>query len=109
VIGQNGYVGSATYWQYAQEAAVYDPSDIVIASNISDFPATALFRFNDNVGSEQYWWLGQLANGSEIAVGSYVMRIAAIIPFGNPAHSSGWDVWSVPFSVVPKPDDDDDD
>jgi hypothetical protein len=99
-------VGSATYWPYAQDVVVYDPDDTAIASNTSSFPTSALFRFNDYVGSEQYWWLGQLANGSQIGVGEYVMRVGALRPFGNPAHSDGWDAWSVAFGVVPVPEGD---
>jgi len=65
VPGQNGYIGSATYWRGSQtmwfDPAVDDKNDVLA------FPATDLNRQILHV----YIWLGKLANGTQIAPGNY--------------------------------------
>ncbi|KAH8883035.1 serine endopeptidase [Thozetella sp. PMI_491] len=100
VVGANGYVGSATYWAYSASSLVYDPAVAAYASNTTAFPITGLYRSSVNVVDQTYWWLGGLADGSQIKPGKYIMRVAALIPFGNPAKSNGWNAWTVPFTVA---------
>ena len=72
-----------------------------------------------------YWWLGRLANGTDIAPGKYKyvfilslclksvvilgqransrltsMRIAVLAPFGNPHASDNWDRIKTPMIEV---------
>lgn len=47
-----------------------------------------------------YWWLGPLANGTDIAPGKYTMRVAALLPFGDRAKSNGWSTWTQTFTVL---------
>ncbi|KAK0620517.1 subtilase [Immersiella caudata] len=101
--GQNGYVGSATYWPARDHEEKFDPAtDDANAT----FPFPDFFQYRNAPGLfhgdfSEYWWFGKLANGSQIAVGNYTMRYAALVPFGDPARSEDWDkrVWS--FEVVP--------
>lgn len=49
----------------------------------------------------QAWWLGKLADGTMIKPGRYSMRVAALLPFGNPYASDNWRVFKTPvFQVV---------
>lgn len=70
VAGEKGYVGSATYWEFSGEVAIYDASVYPNASIA--FPLTDLPRSTVDVEDEQYWWLGGFANGSQIQPGYYV-------------------------------------
>ncbi|KAH8900337.1 subtilisin-like protein [Thozetella sp. PMI_491] len=95
VPGQNGYIGAATFdelvfWQ----SSFGDASDPVAA-----FPAT-LFRNGLAFPEMAFAWLGQLANGSQIASGNYMMRFAALRPFGTPSHGDNWDVWRTPVITI---------
>ncbi|KAH8883531.1 putative minor extracellular protease vpr [Thozetella sp. PMI_491] len=110
MVGQNKYVGSATYWHFSQFAYYYDPDAILIASNISAFPLTGVSRgyalspfihTNTPPDVRQWWWLGSLADGTVIPAGKYVMRVAALRPFGDRTRSSDWDVWTQSFAVSP--------
>ena len=74
VIGQNGYVGSATSYAKASEQDWFDP-DTDDEDNLVTFPQKDLFR----QGSYQYWWLGKFTNGSHIAPGTYKYDTLLII------------------------------
>ncbi|KAL2209685.1 hypothetical protein CC79DRAFT_687361 [Sarocladium strictum] len=95
VEGENGYVGSVTYWRGSGSGWAFagdGDRDDVIAFPVRGVPRYA-FQF-DNRGA--YWWMGKLANGSYIEPGNYTMRFAALIPFGNPKNSDNWDIWDTP-------------
>ncbi|KAL8291215.1 hypothetical protein RB597_005467 [Gaeumannomyces tritici] len=101
VVGQNGYVGSATYSTYASSRATFDPATMD-KDRVLPFPATLLERTTSwsQVG-RRFWWLGRLANGSDVAPGRYRMRFAALAPNADPARPESWTVWKTPeISVV---------
>ncbi|TDZ30430.1 Minor extracellular protease vpr [Colletotrichum spinosum] len=101
VVGQAGFVGAATSWSKASgknyiDPGVDDPTDLITLP-MRDVP-------RDIVGlyGIELWWLGRLANGTQIAPGKYKMRVAALVPFGNPEASDNWDVFETPaFEVLP--------
>ncbi|KAM6509815.1 hypothetical protein FALCPG4_017457 [Fusarium falciforme] len=104
VIGKAGYVGSATSWaklsgkQYFNASS--DDANDLIALPLRDLSRDIVGR----LGTE-LWWLGRLANGSQIAEGRYKMRFAALKPFADPQASEGWDVFKTPaFDVLPLED-----
>ena len=50
---------------------------------------------NDYTG-RPYAWQGEMADGSFIKPGTYVVRIAALRPFGDPTVQEVWDVFNAP-------------
>lgn len=70
VIGEKGYVGSVTYWEYSGEVTIYDASED--PNTTVAFPLTDLPRSVVDADDEAYWWFGGLANGSQIQPGNYV-------------------------------------
>jgi hypothetical protein len=71
VVGQSGYIGSATYSIYSGSAWAFDPS-VMDREAVNKFPEHNLFRNTDWSWYEHsFWWLGKLANGSYIAPGDY--------------------------------------
>jgi hypothetical protein len=71
VVGEAGYVGSATYFLDSGSAWAFDPS-YMDKENVVSFPLTDLFRTSTlNYQSQAFWWFGKLANGSYIAPGNY--------------------------------------
>lgn len=100
VVGQAGYVGSATSWSQAGQKAVFDPS-VDNADDLLALPLRDLHRdLSGSLGTE-LWWFGRLANGTQISPGKYKMRFAALVPFGNPKSSDNWDVFPTPeFKVL---------
>ncbi|KAI8654133.1 hypothetical protein LRP88_01834 [Fusarium phalaenopsidis] len=104
VIGKAGYVGSATSWaklsgkQYFNASS--DDANDLIALPLQDLSRDIVGR----LGTE-LWWLGRLANGTQIVEGRYKMRFAALKPFADPQASEGWDVFKTPaFDVLPLED-----
>lgn len=98
VVGLKGYVGSATYWLYSGDVYLYDTSlypNYTVAFPISDEPRSSV-----DEEDTQFWWLGGLANGSQIATGSFVFRFAALVPFGDPHRSDGWSTFTSSFTVL---------
>lgn len=70
VVGEKGYVGSVTYWEYSGVVTIYDPSadpDTTVAFPLTDLPRSVV-----DADDEQYWWFGGLADGSQIQLGDYV-------------------------------------
>ncbi|KAL8383440.1 hypothetical protein RB595_010573 [Gaeumannomyces hyphopodioides] len=101
VAGRNGYVGSATYSTYASSQTTFDPATMD-KDRVLPFPVTLLERTTSwsQVG-KRFWWLGRLANGSDVAPGRYRMRFAALAPSADPARPESWTVWKTPeISVV---------
>ncbi|KAL8294686.1 hypothetical protein RB597_007713 [Gaeumannomyces tritici] len=97
VAGQAKFVGSATSFDYrtSPPGNVIDP-DQVDVNNTWAFPVHNLPRDVPFQGI----WLGKLADGSRIRPGRYAMRIAALLPFGNPRASDNWHVWTTPIIEV---------
>ena len=63
--GENGFIGSATFWRYSQrtwfDPATEDVNDVIA------MPDEYLNRQFLHV----YMWFGKLANGTQIAPGNY--------------------------------------
>lgn len=99
VVGENGYVGTATGWAGASSVLVFDPA-IHDADDTFSFPVQNTFRNVD--APTRYYWFGKLGNGTQIADGRYVMRFAALKPFGhnNPSASDNWEVYKTPTITV---------
>ncbi|KAH7157522.1 peptidase S8/S53 domain-containing protein [Dactylonectria estremocensis] len=100
-VGKAGYVGAATSWAKLSGKqffnATVDDADEVITMPMTDVPRSIVGVFGTEL-----WWLGRLANGTQIAPGKYNMRFAALKPFGNPRSSDHWDVFDTPsFEVLP--------
>ncbi|RMJ15865.1 hypothetical protein CDV36_004442 [Fusarium kuroshium] len=104
VIGKAGYVGSATSWSKIGDKQYFNASsdDVndLIALPLKDLSRDIVGRFGTEL-----WWLGRLANGSQIAEGRYNMRFAVLKPFADPQDSKGWDVFKTPaIDVLPLED-----
>lgn len=95
VPGANKFVGAATSVQQQTLAdfPIVTPAD---ANNTWAYPAENLPRDVPVQG----WWLGKLADGTQIKPGRYVMRIAALMPFGNPRAADNWHTWLSPIVTV---------
>ncbi|KAI1372322.1 serine endopeptidase [Hypoxylon crocopeplum] len=100
VVGENGYIGSVAYWGNSDTYYYFDPKTDDENFTIS-FPLIEVSRMPLDVVTEEFWWLGKLANGSKIEVGDYIMRFAILAPFGNPHASDNWDIFTHNFSVLP--------
>ncbi|CAK7224769.1 hypothetical protein SCUCBS95973_005629 [Sporothrix curviconia] len=98
VVGQDGYVGSVAYFAESGEVAYFDPAFNNVSDTIS-FPLSDIYRSSVDVYDTEYWWLGGLANGSQIANGNYTIRFAVLAPFGDRTHSDNWDVLSHKITV----------
>ncbi|KAK1987048.1 subtilase [Colletotrichum cereale] len=96
VVGQAGYVGSGAYWIGSGQVPFFDRSRWDPEETLS-YPKINEGRSNFNF---ENWWFGKLANGSQIAVGNYTMRYAALKPFGNPSHSDNWVTFTTPIEVL---------
>ncbi|KAH8890684.1 serine endopeptidase [Thozetella sp. PMI_491] len=101
VVGKAGYVGSATAWAGdSSEGKIFNPATNS-STNLLSFPQINVPRDYSSGNGTHFWWLGQLANGTTIAPGTYQFRIAALVPFGTPGSSNNWDVFQTPpFTVL---------
>ncbi|KAJ1323141.1 serine protease AprX [Microdochium nivale] len=91
VVGEQGYVGSATSWASAGRVSTFNPA----RHNASDtfaFPLRDQTRNALVTGSftSTFYWFGQLADGTMVRPGNYTMRYAALKPFGDRAKSEDW-------------------
>ncbi|OLN97148.1 Minor extracellular protease vpr 2 [Colletotrichum chlorophyti] len=102
VVGENGYIGAATYSTYAAGFSNFDPATMD-KEKVLPFPLRGIERTTSwSELTDRFWWLGKLANGSYIAPGNYTIRFAALTPFSNPNHSDNWDIWTTPqITVLP--------
>lgn len=93
--GVGKFIGAATSVDYLTlvDFPTVKPSD---ANNTWAFPLESLPRDVPIQG----WWLGKLADGTQVKPGKYVMRIAALMPFGNPAASDNWHKWQSPVITI---------
>lgn len=93
VVGENGFVGTATSWAGSDSLLVFDP-DVQDPEQTFSFPIRDTFR---NVADPtRYYWFGKLGNGTHIANGKYHIRFAALKPFGNPQASDNWEIYRTP-------------
>ena len=101
VVGEHGYVGAATSWSGATPDGFFN-STTDSAADVITLPQVDLPRSLVGAYGVELWWLGRLANGTQIAPGTYNMRIAALSPFGDPTHADNWDVYKTPtIEVLP--------
>lgn len=93
--GVNKFVGSATSIDFLTliDYPTVKPSDV---NNTWAYPLENLPREVPVQG----WWLGKLADGTQIKPGTYVMRIGALKPFGNPKAADNWHAWQSPVITV---------
>ncbi|KAG7055888.1 serine endopeptidase [Colletotrichum scovillei] len=95
VVGQKGFVGSATAWNGTANSAWFIPGEDS-EDDIFSLPLYSQPRARGGI----YYWLGRFADGSHIQPGSYKFRIAALRPFGAPEVAEDWDVWQTPAITV---------
>jgi hypothetical protein len=72
VVGENGYIGSATYWNQSNYGyRDFDPSTYDKDAT-TKFPEPDLYR-NSLFTKEptSFWWLGKMSNGTYIQPGNY--------------------------------------
>ncbi|KAF4918749.1 Subtilisin DY [Colletotrichum viniferum] len=96
VAGENGYIGSGAYWAGSGQAPFFDPSRWDPDDTLS-YPKVEQPRGS---GNSENWWFGKLANGSQVALGNYTIRYAALKPFGDPGQSEDWATFTTPFGVL---------
>ncbi|KAI6308103.1 hypothetical protein MCOR34_007347 [Pyricularia oryzae] len=107
--GANGFVDAVSHYtgpSLSQEgnfgAPPYNLSDPFYSSQMEPFPQRFLSRLSTfNPGEQKYWWMGKMANGSQIAPGNYTMRVAASRPFADLTKADGWEVWRREIQVLP--------
>ncbi|KAK1997658.1 subtilase [Colletotrichum falcatum] len=97
VVGKGGYVGSGAYWVGSGQVPFFDRASMGDPDETLSYPKTYQARSNYNL---ENWWFGKLANGSQIAIGNYTLRYAALKPFGNPSHSDNWVTFTTPIEVL---------
>ncbi|WYZ46658.1 hypothetical protein EsH8_IX_000883 [Colletotrichum jinshuiense] len=95
VVGQKGFVGSATSWNGTAASSWFIPGQ---DSEDDIFSLPLYTQPRGRAGT--YYWLGRFANGSQILPGSYKFRIAALRPFGVSEASQDWDIWETPIVTV---------
>ncbi|KAH8879495.1 subtilisin-like serine protease [Thozetella sp. PMI_491] len=102
VVGENGYIGAATYWLYSDYYANFNPATMDKEDTVP-FPLIDLDRTGQyHYYSQGFWWFGKLGNGSYISPGNYTMRFAGLIPFSDPDHSDNWHIWKTPeITILP--------
>lgn len=91
--GANGFVDAVSHYtgpSLSQEgnfgAPPYNLSDPFYSSQMEPFPQRFLSRLSTfNPGEQKYWWMGKMANGSQIAPGNYTyvsiafLRVASVV------------------------------
>lgn len=101
VEGVNGYLGSAAY--YRLSSSTWNPYSNADPNDAVAFPARNLYRNAVTTDYKySYMWQGLLANGSQIELGSYNLRFAALRPFGDRNKSDDWSGFASPFRVLGK-------
>ncbi|KAF5495352.1 Minor extracellular protease vpr [Colletotrichum siamense] len=103
VVGENGYVGTATGYRGSPSQANFDPARDDKNWTVA-FPLVNIFRTSIETARHRVWWLGGLGDGTDIKPGNYTMRFAALNPLGDPAKADHWDVYEVKeITVVSSP------
>lgn len=91
-------------WSYPQTpennghdgSIVDDPEIIDLQSPLRRHPFPLENYPRSDTGSfveRHYAWRGELAPGAWVEQGTYVPRVAALRPFGDPDLSEDWDIW----------------
>ncbi|KAK1689083.1 subtilase [Colletotrichum godetiae] len=97
VVGENKYVGSVASFDVYNSVnyPVFDPATDSVNNTVS-------YPLQDQSRDSPYesWWLGKLADGSQIKPGKYKWRIAALKAFGNPKASDNWEIFETPVIEV---------
>ena len=71
VVGEKGYIGSATYWVESDYYWGFDP-EVMDKEVTVPFPLELLTRTSSwNWYDQGFWWFGKLGNGSYIGPGEY--------------------------------------
>ncbi|KAG6015786.1 hypothetical protein E4U43_004768 [Claviceps pusilla] len=94
IIGEGGYVGSATSVRDSDKFLWFNSSLVDINDTVS-FPLMRVPR-----GHGRFWWFGKLSNGTKIVPGNYSMRIAALRPYGEPRISDHWDIMDMDSHTI---------
>ncbi|KAJ5020048.1 Minor extracellular protease vpr [Colletotrichum sp. SAR 10_99] len=95
VVGEKGFVGSATSWNGTASSSWFIPGEDS-EDDIFSFPLYTQPNGRNGI----YYWLGRYANGSQVLPGSYTFRIAALRPFGVREVAEDWDIWKTPAITV---------
>ncbi|KAF4814461.1 Minor extracellular protease vpr [Colletotrichum siamense] len=95
VVGEKGFVGSATSWNGTASSSWFIPGEDS-EDDIFTFPLYTQPGGRNGI----YYWLGRYANGSQVLPGSYTFRIAALRPFGVREVAEDWDIWKTPAITV---------
>ncbi|KAI8280876.1 hypothetical protein K4K60_004540 [Colletotrichum sp. SAR11_57] len=95
VVGEKGFVGSATSWNGTASSSWFIPGEDS-EDDIFSFPLYTQPNGRNGI----YYWLGRYANGSQVLPGSYTFRIAALRPFGVREVAGDWDIWTTPAITV---------
>ncbi|OBR09402.1 Subtilase [Colletotrichum higginsianum IMI 349063] len=97
IVGENKYIGSVASFNVYNSVnyPVFDPATDSVNNTFS-------YPLQDQPRDSPYesWWLGKLADGSQIKPGKYKWRIAALKPFGNPKASDNWEIYETPLIEV---------
>ena len=94
-----GFVGSVSYYTGDRDADLADPATY---NQTEPMPARFITRqgmFSQD--EKKYWWMGQMANGSQITPGNYTLRVAASRPLADLSRSDGWETYTHKFQVLP--------
>ncbi|KAL0941726.1 serine endopeptidase (subtilase) [Colletotrichum truncatum] len=101
VAGKNKYIGSVAAFDVYNTPNYpnFDPASDSVNNSFA-------YPLQDQPRDSPYesWWLGKLADGSQIKPGKYKFRVAALKPFGNPKASDNWEIFDTPvIEVLPLP------
>lgn len=101
MVGENGYLGSATYYSGSDfgGGGVLNPTPPLSINNTTPFPLSQV-EHSIAGGFTSAVWIGNFANGTMIPNGEYYQRISALKPFGNRNSKDGWFVSEGPFNVT---------
>lgn len=100
VVGENKYLGSAAIWEFGTNWDFFDPEEGHDPEDTISFPLIDMPRDDGRLLETTHYWFGKLANGSQIAEGTYVMRYATLKPFSAPGVSDSWEVYESPEITV---------
>ncbi|KAH6687185.1 subtilase [Plectosphaerella plurivora] len=100
IVGDKGYLGSATSW-VGSGSATFNPERHDVNDTVS-FPLRDQGRNALVAGgyTSAYYWFGRLADGRKLEPGNYTMRYAALVPFANPERSESWKGVTTKFTLL---------
>jgi len=71
VLGQDGYLASVAFFADSGGSNYHFDPDTMDANYTVAFPIDFMYRSAPTIYAPEFWWLGKLANGSQIAPGKY--------------------------------------